>query len=439
MLALATALLCAGAGSALFASPAAAGDINFDNGLLTAAVYNLTPYTWTLVAENAPGPNSYPFPCGYGPSAGAPANCWRQAPGNMAPGGASLFQIHENGGGYACFFGGQAEAFDGYFTYRVDVLAGSPEYVTVAISGLAENGSCGSAAAQIYVYDTTAPPPPGYDAAASQGTPPAAQTPNPQVTYSHNSPYLYDQSFQIVGNYTVDASTNLGAPFVDVLNALCSGGTNTSCAFTSTGPLTWGIGAPVRQGGLIANCTVPARTRSAGSTRRGVSAEPPPSPPDNDPNWHRISVKVARTASVSVGGSLTASAEFNLFGVIGAEVSATFGAEHEWSDRKEFEKTTKVFLPDNYIAGVWAAPVQGKVIGTLVVSSGSASFTITNFQQLRSGVSRDLKTPAFNVITTERPMTAAEYQAQCINKRSRPPHRTVTRRRPLSHARGRGL
>ena len=42
-------LLVAGAGSALFASPAAAGGVDCDTGILTAAVYNVTPYTWTLV------------------------------------------------------------------------------------------------------------------------------------------------------------------------------------------------------------------------------------------------------------------------------------------------------------------------------------------------------------------------------------------------------
>ena len=42
-------LLVAGAGSALFASPAAAGGVASDTGLLTAAVYNVTPYTWTFV------------------------------------------------------------------------------------------------------------------------------------------------------------------------------------------------------------------------------------------------------------------------------------------------------------------------------------------------------------------------------------------------------
>ena len=43
----------AGAGSALFASPAAAGGVDGNTGVLTAAVYNVTPYTWTLVQSGS--------------------------------------------------------------------------------------------------------------------------------------------------------------------------------------------------------------------------------------------------------------------------------------------------------------------------------------------------------------------------------------------------
>ncbi|MBV9944558.1 MAG: hypothetical protein JO262_20710, partial [Solirubrobacterales bacterium] len=47
------ALVCAGAGSALSPSPASAGVVNGDLGVLFAGVYNLTPYPWTLVAANS--------------------------------------------------------------------------------------------------------------------------------------------------------------------------------------------------------------------------------------------------------------------------------------------------------------------------------------------------------------------------------------------------
>ena len=61
----------------------------------------------------------------------------------------------------------------------------------------------------------------GYDANGSSGAAPGPQIADPQLTYQHNVPYLFDQTIEAVGNYTVDASTNLGAPFVDVLNTLC--------------------------------------------------------------------------------------------------------------------------------------------------------------------------------------------------------------------------
>ena len=53
---MAMAVVCMGAGLALSASPALAGGVDTNNnGLLSAAIYNPTPYTWTLVAAYAPG------------------------------------------------------------------------------------------------------------------------------------------------------------------------------------------------------------------------------------------------------------------------------------------------------------------------------------------------------------------------------------------------
>jgi hypothetical protein len=55
---LGVAALFAGGGSALLASPALAGGVDPSSGLLSAAVYNLTPYTWTwwlrVVVEHGP-------------------------------------------------------------------------------------------------------------------------------------------------------------------------------------------------------------------------------------------------------------------------------------------------------------------------------------------------------------------------------------------------
>ena len=117
---LGVAALCAGAGLALLASPAHAGQVDYNNGgLLSAAVYNLTPYTWTLVAQSG---------------------AWSTAPpATIAPGG---------GGGYAlspyqtrtpgACFGHDAYDFDAYMTYKVDVLGGPPEYANVVIWGIVD-------------------------------------------------------------------------------------------------------------------------------------------------------------------------------------------------------------------------------------------------------------------------------------------------------------
>jgi hypothetical protein len=88
-------------------------------------------------------------------------------------------------------------------------------------------------------------------------------------------------------------------------------------------------------------------------------------------------------------------------------------AEHEWEEVKSLSRETKAFVPPRDIASVWVVPVVGKVTGTLVVSNGTATFTATNFSEVRSGVSKDALTPAFDVITKVRPMTASELADHC--------------------------
>ena len=116
---MAAAVLWAGAGSALLTSTAAAGGVDSGSGLLSAAVYNLSPYPMTLVASGTP-------------SGGG----WSTAPGNIAPGGASGYALNpwKAEGGGICI-GDYRSHFDAYMTYRVDVLGGPVEYVTVAITG----------------------------------------------------------------------------------------------------------------------------------------------------------------------------------------------------------------------------------------------------------------------------------------------------------------
>ena len=410
LLVVAVAVVWAGAGSALFASPAVAGDVNTDTGVLEAALYNVTPYPMTLVAAQTPGKTQQ------NPNGG---NFWNTYPAaTMSAGGGMVYRINanENEGGGICF-GDYLLGYDAYMTYRVDVLDGPPEYVTLAISQAKSHSptTCfghfpqGDHDPRFDVYITSAPPPSGYDPAASPGTPPATQTPNPQLTYQHNVPYLYDQFFQIVGNYTVDASTNLGQPFVAVLNALCSGAANTSCSFTQTGPLTWGIGTPVKVGQAL-NCTVPAAANRGSPAVGAVGGEPPP---PLDPNWFEVEYEAKQSATLTVGGGLTVGSEFNLFDTISGKISVKIEAEHEWQEVKTYTRSSKVYIPSNNIASIWMAPVVGKVTGTLIVSNGSATFTATNFSEERSGVSKDDLTPAFNVITNIRPMTAGELQSNC--------------------------
>jgi hypothetical protein len=258
------------------------------------------------------------------------------------------------------------------------------------------------------VWNTTTPPYPDYDPNANPNGPPGTPTPNPQIISSANTPAQYNQTLQIAGNYTVDASTNLGAPFVSVLNAIC-GSKASACSFTQTSPLSWGIDAPVKEGQAL-NCTVPA---PGGSPGVGTVGDEPPGP--SDPNWFEVEYEAAQSASLSVGGGLTASTEFNLFDSISGKISVKVEAEHEWQEVKTFTRSAKVIIPSNNIASIWVAPVVGKVSGTLVVSNGRATFTATNFTEERSGVSKNDLTPAFNVITMIRPMTPSEIKANCHN------------------------
>jgi hypothetical protein len=64
------------------------------------------------------------------------------------------------------------------------------------------------------------------------------------------------------------------------------------------------------------------------------------------------------------------------------------------------------------------APTVGRITGTLVATIGSATFTANNFTEVRSGVTGVTDplrqpTPAFNVVTKTRPMTAAELKKFC--------------------------
>jgi hypothetical protein len=413
VLVLVAAVVWASAGSALLASPALAGGVDTSDGYLNGGLYNLTPYTWTKVAQASPATCYGKYADGTGGR--ATSNCWdvQEPAATIAPGGASGYTVLPNaielpafGNLFSTKFG-----YDAWVTYRVDVLGGAPEYVTFTVSQCYCTFTYGSSYPALDVWNTSGPPPASYDPGPDPNAPPATQTASPQITYSHNVPYLYDQSFQIAGNYTVDASTDLGAPFVSVLNTIC-GSNASACSFTQTSPLKWGIDPAVKSGTSV-NCTV-SQTATRGSPPAGVVGTEPP-PPPLDPNWFQVEYEAAQSATLTVGGGLTVATEFNLFGTIGGKISVELEAEHEWQEVKTFTRGSKVYVPSNNIGSIWVAPVVGKVTGTLVVSNGSATFTATNFSETRSGVTKNPLTPAFNVITKIRPMTAGEYKANCVN------------------------
>ena len=377
---LGVAALCAGAGSALLASPAHAGWVDIPNGgLLVSFTSNVTPYTWTLVAAYSQG--------GWW-GGESPASTLQ--PGDSPRYVVQPWQTRTPG---ICF-GNNAFDYNAYLTYKVDVLGGPPEYANVVIWGSWTDNYClgrslGGPVVDpgFAVYFTSSPPPAGYDPNSVSGAAPGPQIADPQLTYQHNAPNLFDQTIEAVGNYTVDASTNLGAPFVNVLNTLCSGAASTSCSFTQQGPLTWGTG-------------------DAGSPWVGTHCGAGSS------NFS-VSYTAAQTATLSVGGSLTVGAEFTLFDVESNSIEVSVEASHQWSQTKSETRTASMDIPAGDIGYLWVIPTVGKVVGTLVVSNGSATFTANNFTQVRSGVSRDSLTPAFDAVTKVRPMTPAELQNHC--------------------------
>jgi len=188
-------------------------------------------------------------------------------------------------------------------------------------------------------------------------------TPSPEIAWTPgdynqvqpNDSTPFAQTFQTKGNYVIDG-TKAPPQLGDILNAMCAGAQGTSCSFTPTGPLTWGIDwHELSSQGAADNidCSAPP----GASTDRGASVarqrtrvrirgtEQPPGPPAGDPDWHEVSVTESRETSFSVGGSVSAGVEFELLHVIGTEVSVKFGVETEWSDMNDITKTIRIYLP----------------------------------------------------------------------------------------------
>jgi hypothetical protein len=385
----ASALVLTAVGVAPVASKASATIVYGFNGKdAEGRIVNLTPYPWTFVSKSA--------------------NHWVSAfSATLQPGQEFVYRLQPYND-YAT-----TQEYSGWFTYRADTLD-HHEFLTVTLSGSHCTGIClprDGPALSVSVWNGTRALNVDKFGRVDYGP----KTPNPEIgwTASGNANVWpgqdapFDFTFQTKGNYTVDAAK---APpqLADLLDAMCAGASGTKCSFTQIGDIRWGIGA-LDQQTSIKSCHISDGRRSRTAVVGGGGAPPP----NDSPDWHEVTVEAKRTRSVSFGGSITASTELNLFDTIDTEVSVKIGAEHEWADTTTFSKTTRVYVPQGWLAGVWVAPVLGKVTGTLVVSTALASYTITNFEETASGVSKDLTTPAFDIMTYSRPMTAEEIQRLC--------------------------
>lgn len=377
----------------------AAGGLDKVNGIVSGHVTNLTPYTWSLVLKSD-----------------GPFGTWvgTQPPATVKPTQGFDYQTHAYAGEYHVCCSTDWH-FKSWVTYRADTPRGT-EYLTIWVEGCWTEGlaNCGpfvKSTLAVRAYNTTAP----YHTAPLQGPydnlpPPGPATDDPAIGSTQGSDFGSDVLFQVQGNYTLDAAKS-PPELPDVLNLMCAGATGTSCSFTPTGKLTWGIGHLMFQGSADnLDCSTPPAKQSPAARLR--ASQEPPVPPADDPDWREVSITEGRETSLSIGGSVSLGVEGELFGVIKASVSVKYGVETEWADNTEIKKSVKIFLPSNYIGGVWAAPVVAKVTGTLVVKTTLASYTITNFAATKAGVSPDLKTPPFDVMTFTRPLTAAEYQTE---------------------------
>ncbi len=352
----------------------AAGGIDGNNGNLSGHVVNLTPYTWSLVVQSQ-------SPHGYWQGPALPAT--------VQPTDGFDYQTHAQSGEHNFLL--TDWHFNSWVTYRAATPKGT-EYLTIWVTGCWSAGAanCGlftQNTMAVSVYNTTAPP--HFDA-----LPPTPNTNGPAIGWTQSSDYGSDVLFQVQGNYTLDASKS-PPQLASVLNLMCAGAVGTSCSFTPSGPPFYGIG-DLTSYGVEPNCSQ--------SPPRG---EPLPS------SSVAVAIKQSRDASIKVGGSVSVGAQFNVFQIVEVEVSAKFGIEHEWSDTREYEKKVTIYVPAGWVGQVWSAPVQGKITGTLVLSTQLAKYTITNFTETKDGVSPDLRTPPVDIMTYARPMTQAEIKSHC--------------------------
>jgi hypothetical protein len=361
----------------------AAGGINGGSGDFTGHVTNLTAWTLTLVQRSQ-----------------SPYGNWSSLPATVDP--TKGFDYTAPAWENQSNFTGHVYFFNNWFTYRADTPRGT-EYLTIWITGCWSDGlhNCGAFTQNtmaVNVYDNTAPP---YKNSLPPSTP---VTQNPAIGWQQSSDWGSDVVFQIQGHYTLDASTASVQQLGDVLNLMCAGSTGTSCTFTATGPMTFKLADPATAYTPYVNmdCSAPP------------SDQPPPAgkPPDDSQDWREITVTESREAALRTGLSVEAGVDTNVLNAVDVEVLAKFGVEREWSDTTEITKGVKIFVPRDWIGGVWTAPLVGSITGTLNVSTPLASYSLTNFTETKPGVSPDNKTPPYDVITDTRPLTVSEWQQE---------------------------
>ena len=171
-------LVATGAFAVLSPTPVQAGAAE-QNGMLTAAIYNDSPFPLEYVGG------------------------WSQYGFNVTPTSVPVeddapFQIKGSSvtpwGSYPC--SRWRNFYNAWFTYKVTVAhtGGSTEYITISIHGEWQGGtSCAWAVKHplIYVYQTSTPPPSTWR--YTDGPPPNLLA-DPQFAYQHNVPTLYDQT-----------------------------------------------------------------------------------------------------------------------------------------------------------------------------------------------------------------------------------------------------
>ena len=360
----------------------ATGGLDKVSGNFSGHITNLTPYTWTLVQQSR------------APQQGD----WYSPPATVRPTDAFDYTTHAWTGEYhTCCF--TDWFFNNWLTYRTDTPRGT-EYLTIWVNGcwtegLANCGNFKKETMSVDVYDTTAPP-------YKNQLPPGPYTSNPAIGWTQGSDWGSDVVFQPHGNFTLDASTAGAQVLVAVLKVMCAGATSTTCNFTATGPLKWKLGdftAYAPQDNV--DCSTPP------------TGEPPPSgPPGDAADYREFTIKESREASLGAGVKIGGGVDANVFNAVEVEVVLKFGVEHEWSNTTEIDKSVGILLPRNWLGGVWTAPIVGTVTGTLVVTTQTASYTITNFTESKDGVSPDDKTPPYDVLTYTRPLTMDEWQTE---------------------------